>query len=295
MSDLRLIIITPGRNEASRLQRLAASLQKVKINFQCIWIYVDDSSSDETLSILDQLIGIRPDYVLRAQTSGRISKGGAYKCWNVGVKFALENGLNFSHLMKLDADVELDPDYFSALENDMRNSLFGILGGVLMNSSREQSIHVPGPVKLYSRECLAGISSLPLETGYDVMDEVFARSLGYEILVNPKSQFRLNRDIGLSQGSFHGRRRNGIVCRWTGYSKIYFALHAFRYLFRKPYLLGSFAMIFGFSFAPESPYPENLRRLHSRAQRKLLLKILRNPIRALFVLYKRPKVNLIAH
>jgi len=215
--------------------------------------------------------------------------GGAYKAWYHGVTHAKNFVSGFTHLMKLDADVELDEFYFSKLEVYLKDPAIGLIGGVLQNSNREQQIHVPGPVKLYSKAGLESLSTLPLETGYDVMDEILLKDRGFKVKVVPEAKFTINRAIGASQGLIHGRRRNGLVCRWTGYYQPYFALHLLRYLFRKPYLIGSIAMLFGYLRAPRSPYPSDLRALHAKSQRELLLKIFKNPIRELSSLYGRSK------
>jgi len=285
--EITLVIVSPVKNESLRIERLADSLHSNQCTFQIIWIVVDDSSSDDTLKVIGNLKKNGPNVLLHAHTSGKIIDGGAYKSWNVGVDYAIANLSEFTHLMKLDADVELDKSYFEKLERHMRNPDIGIVGGILQNSNREQTIHVPGPVKLYSKNCLLSLSDLPLATGYDVMDEILARKNGYEVKVEAKATFKISRGIGNSQGLLHGRRRNGMVCRWTGYYKPYFLLHVIRYFFRKPFFVGSLAMLYGYIFAPPSPYSSELMGLHARFQRKILRKISKNPIKTISNLYSR--------
>ena len=285
----KVVIITPLKNEAKRIPIIANQLEIVNRNFPIVWIVVDDSSVDNTLEAVANLNGFRPEILLSTQTSGKLILGGAFKAWFVGVNYALQHFDDFTHLMKLDADVELEEFYFNKLEVHLKNPAIGLIGGVLQNSNREQQIHVPGPVKLYSKAGLESLSTLPLETGYDVMDEILLKDQGFKVKVVPEAKFTINRAIGASQGLIHGRRRNGLVCRWTGYYQPYFALHLLRYLFRKPYLIGSFAMLFGYLRAPRSPYSSDLRALHAKSQRELLLKIFKNPIRELSSLYGRSK------
>jgi len=284
---LSLAIITPGKNEAARIPLLATSIAEACIEFPFVWIYVDDSSDDNSLSILKHGTEFKPNYILNSKSSGKIIKGGAYQTWNVGIEFALKEFPDLSHLMKLDADVQLEPDYFSRLRELMENSEVGIIGGVLANSYREQNIHVPGPVKMYSKPCLEKLSELPLATGFDVMDEVLCQKYGYRVGVNREAKFRINRAIGASQGLLHGRRRNGLVCRWTGYNALYFSLHMLRSVFKKPYLIGSLSMLWGYLIAPPSPYSVELRKLHSAHQRALLSKLLRHPISGIKDLYSK--------
>jgi dolichol-phosphate mannosyltransferase len=288
LNDLKLVIVTPVKNEAERIARLSSSLSRLEIEFPFLWIVVNDSSSDNILEVLANDLSFKPNFVLDANTSGRIALGGAYQAWQVGVKFSIKEIPDFTHLMKLDADVELEPNYLSLLENSMSDKLVGIVGGVLSNDHREQVIHVPGPVKMYSKQCLLDLADLPLATGYDVMDEVLASKLGYGIHVIREALFKINRPIGASQGLLHGRRRNGMVCRWTGYYGPYFLLHLLRFSIRKPFVFGSIAMLIGYATAPESPYSTDLQFLHKSHQKSLILGLLRNPLTKLRFLYARP-------
>jgi glycosyltransferase involved in cell wall biosynthesis len=282
-----LVIVTPVRNEAKRISKISNMLNLIKYNFTVIWIIVNDSSTDNTLEVIENLRGFKPRFVLEARTSGKLVSGGAFQAWYVGVEFAYKNYPNFSHLMKLDVDVELRETYFNKIQPHMMDPNVGLIGGVLKNSRREQNIHVPGPVKIYSQSALNCLTTLPLETGYDVMDEILLKQNGFRVVVVQGAEFFLNRSIGSSQGLIHGRRRNGLVCRWTGYYFPYFLLHLARYTFKKPFLFGGIAMLFGYLLAPASPYPKNLRALHATDQKKLLGRIARNPIRVLFALYGR--------
>jgi hypothetical protein len=187
--------------------------------------------------------------------------------------------------MKLDADVILDREYFLALEPLFLDRTIGILGGVIVRGGREQNLHVPGPVKIYSRACLEGLQQLPLKPGFDVMDEVVAGTLGFKVVVDSKAKIFLNRRIGGSQGALHGRRRNGLICRWVGYDPLYFLLHLARYVFRKPYIFGSLWMGFGFLTAGPSPYSHELRKIYAASQRKKLKKFLSNPVNFIFSTY----------
>ena len=101
----------------------------------------------------------------------------------------------------------------------------------------------------------------------------------------PDAKFRLNRPIGFSQGKLHGRFRNGVVCRWTGYAHEYFLLHLLRYTFLSPFFLGSIWMLAGYLLAPESPYSAQLRNEHKKQQKIRLKNLLRNPNKNLKEMY----------
>jgi glycosyltransferase involved in cell wall biosynthesis len=285
MEMIKLIIITPAHNEAVNIEKLAINLASLKLNFEIKWIVVDDNSSDGTLQALRRSSFGNSAELVTASTSGRLIEGGAFVAWNTGIRRAYEIAPDFTHLMKLDADVILDREYFLALEPLFLDKMVGILGGVIVRGGREQNLHVPGPVKIYSRACLEGLQQLPLKPGFDVMDEVVAGTLGFKVVVDSKAKIFLNRRIGGSQGALHGRRRNGLICRWVGYNPLYFLLHLARYVFRKPYIFGSLWMAFGFLTAGPSPYSHELRKIYAASQRKKLKKFLSNPVNFIFSTY----------
>jgi dolichol-phosphate mannosyltransferase len=247
MEMIKLIIITPAHNEAVNIEKLAINLASLKLNFEIKWIVVDDNSSDGTLQALRRSSFGNSAELVTASTSGRLIEGGAFVAWNTGIRRAYEIAPNFTHLMKLDADVVLDRDYFLVLEPLFLDKMIGILGGVIVRGGREQ-------------------------------DEVVAGTLGFKVVVDSKAKIFLNRRIGGSQGALHGRRRNGLICRWVGYNPLYFLLHLARYVFRKPYIFGSLWMAFGFLTAGPSPYSHELRKIYAASQRKKLKKFFSNPV-----------------
>ena len=252
-------------------------MKLVQFDFSVTWVVVDDGSTDDSLKVLRESTGGFPVQIISTRTSGKLSQGGAFQAWNEGIKYAKSNIPNFTHLMKLDADVSLKSDFFLMLLDSLVNPKVGITGGVIIKGGREQNLHVPGPAKIYSRECLRLLETLPLQAGFDVMDEVVAMHSGLEVIISKKAKITLTRNIGNSQGILHGRRRNGMVCRWTGYYPLYFGMHLFRYMFRKPYIFGSVWMFYGYISAKPSPYPKYLRSLHSDIQRKKVRNLLKRP------------------
>ena len=162
MNVTKLIIVTPAHNEAVNIKNLSNNLASLKINFEFKWMVVDDNSSDETLQALRESSFGKSAELVAASTSGRLIEGGAFTAWNTGIRRAYDIAPDFTHLMKLDADVILDSEYFLVLEPLLLDKTIGILGGVIARGGREQNLHVPGPVKIYLRACLEGLHDLKL-------------------------------------------------------------------------------------------------------------------------------------
>lgn len=271
-----LLIVTPMHDEEPHVRALHSSLaQQAFQDFD--WFVVDDGSTDGTARELAALTGGPEVTVLRRSNDGGLIAGSAYGAWRYGVEEARARA-DYQYVMKLDADVRLPPDYLSTVTSALGGGV-GIAGGVISSPGmREQLLHVPGPVKMYTAECYDVLQALPSAIGFDVMDEVAASRAGLSTRVVRDAPFHLARSIGSSEGGVHGRYRNGRVCRWTGYDLSYFLLHVARYAFRRPLGVGSLAMLVGYVRASSGPYPEELRRLHGAAQRQKLKEACRHPV-----------------
>lgn len=276
---MTLLIVTPMHNEQQNIALLARQLNESTVK-PALWVVVDDGSTDRSVSSLESV-----DTAVRTKIVGRTNKGGliggsAFTAWQYGVDQGLQELTDACYIMKLDADVELPRDYLErVLESFACGETVGVSGGILIeNSDREQTVHVPGPVKLYSRIGYDALSAVPRAVGFDVMDEVAISAAGLRTVVRRDLPFRVRRPIGASQGLIHGRRRNGQVCKWTGYWVPYFFLHALRYAFRKPYAVGSIAMVIGYLRAGAGPYDKNLKKSHSRQQSQKLKRAIESPM-----------------
>ena len=284
-SKVKILIVTPARNEAKNLPMLFDSIKNQVFLPHLTWVIVDDGSTDDTVKVSQEF---KPPFrvvVLKREQKGKLISGAAFSAWWYGIDVGMNLESNFTHVMKLDADVSLNETYFQQLFSEENSQDVDLIGGVISGFSREQTSYVPGPVKLYSIRAIELLRHLPVATGFDVMDEVFCRENGLIISVVKSAKFTMNREIGHSQGLLHGRYRNGLVCKWVGYAPEYFALHCFRYLFRRPFIFGSFAMFYGFATADKGPYPPQLRKAHRELQRARLKTLLKNPVEVIKELY----------
>jgi dolichol-phosphate mannosyltransferase len=273
-----LLIVTPMRDERANVDGIVATLATQTLR-DFAWIVVDDGSTDGTADAVREALSDfdAPARVLHKPNDGGLIGGSAYTSWRYGVRAGLAGGA-FTHVMKLDADVRLAPDYLQRA-TALAVGTVGIAGGVIATPGmREQKLHVPGPVKLYSLAAYRATEGMPEAIGFDVLDEMAVAGAGLATRVDPDARFELARPIGASEGRLHGRYRNGRVCRWTGYSFPYFLLHVARYLVRRPFVVGSLAMLWGYARAGRGPYAAELRRAHGRMQRAKLVRAARDPL-----------------
>lgn len=275
---MSLIIVTPIHNEEANIGVLAEQIAQSTLKPD-LWVVVDDGSTDRGAEIIRAMEHPMETVVLRRDNAGGLIGGSAFTAWQFGVDYAIEKTPDFSHIMKLDADVELPTDYLrQAIAEFSSSSDIAVVGGVLLGKrDREQTVHVPGPVKLYSAAGYRALGDVPRRVGFDVMDELAVKDAGLRVVVRKDLPFTVRRAIGASQGLVHGRRRNGQVCRWTGYWTPYFFLHALRYVFRRPFGVGSVAMVYGYFRADQGPYPDRLRDAHASEQKSKLGAAVRRP------------------
>jgi dolichol-phosphate mannosyltransferase len=276
---MRISVVIPCRNEAENLRDVIESISRQDTDYVKNVLLIENNSTDNTLSVARELsresssFGLNIE-AMRYEVAGNLFSAVEYDAFLFGASYLLENHPQDTHIMKLDADVRLNSDYFRALLD--RNLDFDLTGGKL---SGEQFWNIPGCIKLYSLRAFEVLKKeLPSALGWDVLDEVLLRKHGMQVVYSEKALYRIARITGISEGLINGRKRLGIVCHFTGYSKTYFALKFVRYIFRKPLLIGSIAMLVGYLSRQTSPFSEDLIS-HFRTEQKIKLKsMIRNPI-----------------
>ena len=280
------LIVTPARNEAERLPTLASSLVAQTAPLIGHWVVVDDGSTDGTADCLPADLPF-PVTVIRRDNHGGLAGGSAFGAFLHGADTGLELLPSATRVMKLDADVALDADHFAALAR--HPDTVGLLGGVLTGTDEvHRHDYTRGPAKAYNRAAFDVVRRLPRAVGFDVVDEVALREAGMSVQVVPGARASLTRTTGVSEGLLVGRRRGGKVARWTGYHPAYFALRLVRYLWRKPYLLGTVWCAHGWLTAGPSPYPAELRAALRRQQSARLRSLLHRPRETLST-YRTPR------
>lgn len=272
---MTLLIVSPLHNEAHNVAGLVSTVREQRFR-DFDWVVVDDGSSDGTAEQFARVDTDNLATVLSKANDGGLIGGSDFSSWRFGVASALPQK-PYTHVMKLDADVRMAPDYLERVMKLARGRV-GIAGGVIVTKGMtEQKFHVPGSVKLYTTDAFRATESMPTALGWDVLDEVAASLAGFETRVDSGAHFEMTRAVGASEGGIHGRYRNGRVCRWTGYSFPYFLLHCGRYIARRPYVAGSLAMLWGYLRAGGGPFTADVKKAHAQMQREKLARAFRNP------------------
>jgi poly-beta-1,6-N-acetyl-D-glucosamine synthase len=259
----KILIVSPVRNEAAHIERVAAAVAGQERRPQR-WLIVDDGSSDGTRERLKQLtqdlrfasvIDAPHDASLDA-TRDRLARAAEIRSFNAAL--AAIDVHHYTHVMKLDGDIELPPEYLRTMcERFAANSRLGIAGGVLVEPDHRGAMrpvmipshHVHGALKLYSRECLAAIGGIPRRLGWDTIDETYARMRGFETVTFADLVSIHHRPVASADGRLRGRARHGECAYIVHYPPPWVAARAVKVARNRPPGLSGGAFLFGYASA----------------------------------------------
>jgi poly-beta-1,6-N-acetyl-D-glucosamine synthase len=254
----RYLLISPCRDEAKYLRRTLDSVAAQSVQ-PAGWVIVDDGSTDETLTILEEY-ALRLPYlhVVRRTDRGRREVGpGVVAAFYAGLETVrLED---FDYLCKLDMDLDLPVRYFESLMQRMEGDpRIGTTSGKPWFVHPETGVLMPeicgdemsvGMTKFYRVSCFREIGGFVRQVMWDGIDCHRARMLGWiaESIDDESVRFVHLRAQGASQnGIWTGRLRKGFGQYFMGTSPFYYLVVVIYHLPAYPIFIGSAAMLWGY-------------------------------------------------
>jgi len=227
-------VITPARNEATRLPRLAASLAAQTVRPER-WLILENGSSDDTFRVAMEIARTAGFVeVLRMREPEMPPDRGApvVRAFEAGIQHL---GKAHPTIMKVDADVTLASDYAQrTLEAFAQDTRLGIASGACYEERggewRRRSITseiVWCAARAYRQVCLEQLLPLEKRLGWDTIDIAKARVNGWKTRLIAGIPFRHFRLEGERDGADGAAWENtGRSCYFLGYRPSYVLLRA---------------------------------------------------------------------
>jgi glycosyltransferase involved in cell wall biosynthesis len=278
---MRYVLVTPVRDEQDYVALTIESVARQTI-LPKEWVIVNDGSKDKTREIIEEYA--RKYLWIRAVH--RQDRG--YRKWGAGIIEAFYAGFNaltctdWQFMCKLDGDLSFEPTYFEGMWRKFaEDPRLGIAGGYLyrMEDGRKEieqhpRFHVRGGAKIYRRECWDALGGLWVGPGSDTVDEVKANMLNWSTRSFLDLQIQHHRWTGAAYGRWGGIAKNGKTDYVSGYHPLFLLAKSAVHLFRRPYLVGSIALAYGYVKAhlertPRVDDPELIRYIQRQQLAKL--------------------------
>ena len=255
----RYCLITPCRDEAVYARRTIESVIQQTVP-PALWVIVDDGSRDETPAIVAEYAARVPyiRLVRRPDRGARKVGGGVIEAFNAG--YATINPDDFDYVCKFDLDLDMPAGYFEGVMRRMEaEPRLGTSSGKPWFVHPRTGALVPevcgnemsvGMAKFYRTGCFRDIGGFVAQVMWDGIDCHRARMLGWkaESVDDEALRFLHLRPQGSSHKSiWTGRVRAGFGQYFMGTAPLYYLASAIFRLSQHPFLIGSIAMLWGYT------------------------------------------------
>lgn len=250
---IKYIVITPVRDEEEHVAAAMESMIQQTIR-PLAWVIVDDGSSDKTGQIIDAYAA-RHRWIAvihRTNRGFRKSGGGVVEAFYDGYHTIQDEDWDF--VVKLDGDLTYSPDYFEkCFQHFDDQPKLGVGGGDIYNVidgayklESNPRFHVRGATKIYRRACWEAIGGLLRAPGWDSIDELKANMLGWRSRSFEELHVVHHRITGSAEGALRDRVKHGVACYISGYHPLFLLASCMYRLVKRPFVLGSCAIAYGY-------------------------------------------------
>lgn len=253
----KYVLISPCRDEAEYVRETLDSVINQSIR-PTKWVIVDDGSTDSTPQILAEYRAKHDwiDVVTRSDRGRRAVGPGVIEAFYAGYETISPS--DYEYLCKLDLDLRLPPRYFEILMQRMTanpriatcsgKAYIEEENGRLVYERHADDVSI-GATKFYRVACFKAIGGFVRAVMWDGIDCHRCRMNGWIACSWDESELRFIhlRPEGSSQKSIYaGRIRHGYGQYFMGTGFLFMVASSIYRLNRKPYVLGSLAMLWGY-------------------------------------------------
>lgn len=225
-------VITPARDEADNLPRLAESLAAQHV-IPLRWMIVDNGSTDGTPQVAADLADRHPWITVISVPGERDPVRGRPIVRSFMAALEALGDLP-EVVVNVDADISFAPDYFerllAAFATDPRLGIASGSGYELDGDTWRQrhltGTTVWGASRAYRRACLQDVLPLAERLGWDGTDEFKANARGWTTRTLVDLPFHHHRAEGERDGAWRSRVEQGRIAHYMGYRPSYLALRA---------------------------------------------------------------------
>jgi poly-beta-1,6-N-acetyl-D-glucosamine synthase len=281
------VLITPARNEEKYIDLTIQSVIRQTM-LPHKWVIVSDGSTDRTDDIVKSYLS-HYSWIELVRMPEHRDRTFAAKVFCFRAGYARLAGTKYEIIGNLDADISFEEDYIEFLLSKFdQDPSLGVAGTPFFEESsgsydyRFTNVeHVSGACQLFRRKCFEQIGgySLIKGGGIDWVAVTTARMKGWKTRTYIEKKCLHHRTIGTGTGSvLSGWIKQGRKDYYLGGHPVWQLFRCFYQMFRRPFLIGGFALLYGFTAAfwdgTEKQVSQDLMEFHRGEQIARLRKAL---------------------